>query len=461
MSTKRHQILLFAVPFLYFLVVFFLDFNGLYGQDAHRYSQFVSELEAYFSIGAPTGEFQWPVLYPLAGWVLTILTGISSAFALQFLSVLSLALVSVFVYKSLILQKLHSSLAFSLTLLGVLFCPQLLMASVICMSDIFATMWVVLCWYYFIKFRTVSKEGWALLVVVFGTLGVFSRYPVAILVAIPIGFTFWVLFKKGSAYTLLFVLIIGLPLFLLNDSIQAVQENHFINNWTFNHWFQNDFKTIDGRQVYRFPNLIYVTYPFWHPALLGALSLLAVLNFRKLSASGWNAGLLITLLLYLFFLAGLPMQSRRFFIPALPLLLILLGPIFREVKVSKSIAIAVLLISILQVGVGGWYFREYLQMNRFERRLAADLSPYQGAVLYTFYWDSALKSYTSNFEFRNLWARSYRSFQAGQLVLFNESELEKQWRGTNVMSNWRRLNNRKTLELKEQWQNGWKLYEIQ
>lgn len=458
-------LILILTPFiLLFIARVIFGFNGLYGQDAHRYYQFSLELEQYFSNGIHPGDFRWPVLYPLSGLLLKTLTGFPADLALQLLSTIALAVSGWFAFKILLLKGLHEASAFLLVMSFLILCPQLVVGASLCMSDMYGMMWLVLTWYCYFRFRADGHLWSGVLVGLFSALAVFSRYPVFFLIAWPAAHTLILLMKRKNPAILLFITLAALamlPELLLQDTSKSVGGSYLLNHWSLEHLFSNTFETVDGVQKYRFINLVYISYPFWHPAFFLALLLFALINFSKLKRPSVAVALLVSVGVYLLFLGGIPLQNRRFFLPSIPLIFILLAPVFTEISwKSMKTRVSLILAVILQITVSGWYFKEYLQINQFERQLAADMQPYQGNALYAFYWDTALKSYSPGFQFYNLWEQTYQDFVPGDLVLFNPEGLQEQWEETAVMQNWDYLQQNYSLTVKEQWPNGWKLYEV-
>ncbi len=465
-NDRIYMLVLLLLPLVFVgLSNIVFDFNGLYGQDAHRYFQYVGELESYFKDGNVPGEFHWPILYPLAGFLLKSTLGINAALSLQLVSAFSLGVSGVFIFK--ILRGQHPNSVFLFSLIFLIFCPQLLAASVICMSDLLAMMWVVLAWYFYFEWKENGKIISAFNLCAMAALATISRYPALLLIIVPLAFAFFKLLSKKKWWALLmpfaFVLFC-LPEFTLHSSVQNVSESYLLNHWDLGNLFQSSFQTNDGAQVHRFINLLYITYPVWHPAyfLLGLpLALYAVFKFPR-ERVFWV--LPVSVLVYLLFLGGLEIQSRRFLILVFPLVLIVVyrlgfGAMMNTFSIRK-LGLCVFFLMIFQGAIAAYYLRPLVEMNHFEQKLAKDLQPYEGKELYVFYWDISLKSYGAQFEFHNLWEENVESHRLGDLILFNPEELEAQWEGSQVMDNWNFVNQNYNLEVLKTWPNGWKLYEV-
>lgn len=464
--TRVRNLILFSIPIVGLVIARgLLDFNGLYGQDAHRYFQFVNELDLYFSHNEPLGEFHWPVLYSLSGLVLKRLFGMDPSLALQLISAVSLGVSSVYVYR--ILRGSQAQHAWLFALVFFTFCPQLLYSSVLCMSDLYAMMWIVLCWYWWFKFKEEGGLNSIIWMSLSAAFAVITRYPAFWLVMLPVAIAFFTLLKQRNLNALwipIVVLIGCLPDLLIHSSSASISENYLLRHWNFLNLFKSYFETNDGIQEYRFMNLIYVSYPLWHPALFLAGIGFAVLAWIKVGVKKVPMILVASAVIYLLFLGGLEVQSRRFMILVMPLVIIGVsgsgfGMALRRFSVKRLGVVAGVLIG-LQFAITAYYLKPYIEMNRFERKLAADMKPYEGSRLYTFYWDMALKTYGCDFQYINLWETEVNEVQNGDRVLFNPEGLRGQWEGSLLMDNWDVLSGKHDLSLIHRWDSGWKLYEV-
>lgn len=464
---RMYGLILLLLPLLFVAGAYsLLNFNGLYGQDAHRYFQFLGELDWFFNEGIPLGEFHWPVLYPLTGLMFKTIFGIDGALALQLVSAISLGLSGFLVFR--ILKSSRSVDAFVFVLLFLVLCPQLLVAGVLCMSDLFSMMWVVLVWYFYFKWK---REGNSILVfnlVAVAALATISRYPAFLLVVVPLAVVFFnLLAKKWWMAVLMPVvfLLFCLPEFALHQAPEYVSENYLLKHWSPVNLFQSTFQTNDGGQVHRFINLVYITYPFWHPAFFLVGFVFAVFAVFKFSRKKVPWVIPVSILLYLLFLGGLEIQSRRFLVLVFPLILICIyqmgfGEMLKATS-KKLIVVGVLVLGAAQFSIAAYYVKPYVELNHFERQLAEDLQAYEGAKLYTFYWDVALLTYDSGFDFHNLWEEEVKGLEEHDLVLFNPIQLAAQWQETRVMENWNFIHANYQLTVLKTWSNGWKLYEVQ
>lgn len=298
-----------------------------------------------------------------------------------------------------------------------------------------------------------------------GGLAVISRYPALLLVAVPLILNFFESWKKSVPASLLQIIIFlvaCLPELVWHSTAQNVVGNYQLNHWSILNWFKSSFSTNDGSQTYRFINIVYSTYPFWHPAYFaGGLILLPLVIKKGLAFKKVNYWLMLTIVIYLLFLAGIEFQNRRFFILVFPLIIILLLGLVDFSTISlRRLRWGVLAAIALNLGLSAYYIQPYYRMNRFEKQLAEDMVQYQNKRLYIFYWDLALQSYGLDFEYVNLWENEVGSLQNGDLVLFNDIDLQQQWAGSLLMKNWDSIRRTGRLKELENWDN-WRLYEIE
>lgn len=461
---KNFQLLLFFVPVLCWVLARWLfDYNGLYGQDAHRYFQFTSELKAYLIEGRKPGEFHWPLYFPAFSLLISILPGVSTDVAMQVVSVLSHSLTAVFLFRMLdTLYPNHRKKLFTLILMFFLFSPQVLIASLNSMSDANAMLWVVLCWYFFFKWKRERNELSWILSALFSSLATFTRYPMAPLVVIPVLAMAAGFLKEKPIRLIGLIVIIGLvalPNYLILSPNARVSGNYYLANWSISNFFQNDFHTHDGYHHYRLWNLLYISFPLWHPAFFfpGVFVAASLLLTKTSIKVPWI--LVCASLLYLLLLAGLPVQGRRFLVPVFPLLFLIpaTGMLLMKARFAPFLVVGSL---IVQLSIFSYYALPHLKTNRFEKELAAYMEDYEGRVLHSFYWDGALKSYSLDFVYKNLWEHRVDSLNSGDLILFNEKELQEQWKGSLLLENWERISRDYHLLHVNEWSNGWSLYEV-
>ena len=96
-----------------------------------------------------------------------------------------------------------------------------------------------------------------------------------------------------------------------------------------------------------------------------------------------------------------------------------------------------------------------------EKELATMIQPYEGATLYSFDVDLAMKGRGLDFDFKNMYLERYENFQPNDLVLFDATRYQTQWKDKNPMLNWNFIEEHYQLKVLENHPKGWKLYQIQ
>lgn len=449
-----------------------MGFDGLYGQDSYEYLRYTNAIQYYVTNQTHPGSFYWPILYPFLGSALGFIFG-STTFALQLISCLSFSFTCVYILKSITLLYPKSKQQFSYILLFAMFCPFLLKMGLIVMSDALALAFVTLCVYYYIVIQNKQTKKYAYaLVFIFATCAIMTRYA-ALFIVLP--FILKSLFaaltnKKIKQLGLASVIIsvVVLPFFILQwDALFKAGSNYFLNAWSVSNFFKASFSTVDGVTSYRLPNVVYAFSVFFHPGFFfigGILSVIWVKNY-KLYISTIHKTLLICVLLYVLFLAGIPFQNPRILGLVFPLVLIILYPAFEKLvhflTKKNSYKTVLLCCFFIQLFFFLWTFNSIWYRNILERDLVALVKPHQGKTLYSFDIDLALKERNLNFNFKNLFKERYYNLQQGELILFYPERFTQQWKNKTPMQNWEFIKTNYFLKVIETHPEGWKLYEIQ
>lgn len=448
----------------------FASFDGLYGQDAYEYLRYTNRLKAFFLEGSPPGDYFWPVYYPLLGSILSILVG-HSAFALQLLSLLALATTAVYLYKTILFFYPDTKHSFTYTVLFFLLSPYAFKLGLIAMSDMLTTAFISSCFYYCFKYLENNKPSLLYLAIALATSAIMSRY-VAIVVLFPLAlYIFYAVLKNKHTLHLLALailfFILCLPHFYLKTSAgpTAFLSHEFLKEWSIVHFLQSAFTTQEGHiNTNTFPNIIYALSSFFHARYVAFGSIFLIVLVIKKAWHQYNYILLASILLYAFFLAGIPRQNSRFLLLSFPFILILFYPAFNSLLLlikHKNIQYSLLLfIALLQLGLCIYSMQPVLKRNALEIEIAQALKPYQANTLYAFDMDIALQGRALNFDYQNLWTKEYEQFTKGSYVLFNVQKLAQQWEGKNPMINWHALNNNYELQTIKTLNDGWVLYQI-
>jgi hypothetical protein len=457
------------VPCLVFFTVRVIaGFNGLYGQDAFEYLRYTNCLREFILHGTAPGNFFWPVGYPLCGALLSFLTQ-DAALALQLVSFLSLLLGGIFIFRLIEISNPQQKHAGIFTALFFACCPFLLRAGMLCMSDMACAALVAGFALQAVKFRQTGNGKHLAGLMLFGAGACMMRYAAPVLLLVP---SLWVLplvFRKNNWRFFLAGLagaaLILLPHFLLRaDAPTAFLGGHqLFLDWSPANYFRSSFETIDGASHYPLVNIVFVFAELFHPGFfICALPMLFML-IRSGRLTTIEKVLLASVIVYLLFIAGMPVQSSRFFVPLMPLFILLCYRGFELLMnpLRESLRRMAPLIILFQLAVFIYGIQPYISRNRLEREIFSWInSNTTQPVLYSFDMDISLRGYGLKKQVNNLWEKRYGSFERNSLVLFNPSAFEMQWKGRNPMLNWEAIKKNNDPQLIHSFSQGWQLYEL-
>lgn len=469
-NKKRNFFYVGLIPLALFIMLLSLGFDGLYGQDSYEYIRYATRFKNYLLGGEFPGDVVWPKVYLIILSLKSFVFPISLAG--QIISLASLYLTYYFLKR--IIEEIHGkqNQVQDFLVLAFLISPYVLRISVVVMADTFAMLSLVGAAYYTLVYHKTNSGRALTWGVLFGFLGVFSRY--AILVPLtPIflwAFIHWIKIKKWKHAL---VLLIPLGLFLLNQFFEGngskFANHHLIENWSILHVFQSEFTAPKGIGVtdnsYLLPNGVFYFFSFFHPGFFVLVSLALVLNLKRvkqyLSQTPW--AFLMALVLYSLFLSGITFQGNRYITLTYPLFLVFAFPAFKDFtehfkKYYKLLFYGLL---IFQLALFVRAMKPSYEMNKLERTLASEMKTYEGQVLYSFEVDISLQQRQLDFDYLSLWKEEYDSFEKGAYVLFNEERIAKKYSGMNPMKNWNRLNTDYHLKLIQEIHSGWNLYQVE
>ena len=464
MKTTTRYLLVAAYFVLLLVFVRAIGFNGLYGQDAHEYYRYSKALLNWLQTGQNPGDYFWPVWYPLAGALVAYVTHLPVVFSLQLVSVISLCVV---VWVALRWVQPYSLPAMVAACIGVALCPLLLRSGLVVMSDALSIAGVMLAMYCFKLFTEKPLPRYVYGFAIFGALAVMTRYasvvilfPPAIVMAYGIVLNRqWLSIVAG----LLLVAIICTPHVLIRHNTPLAFVNHnWVTSWSVRNFFSSNFFTPDGTLHYKLPNLVFCTAGLLHPGL-GVLLAPVLLFVRRRDVTSLVNGVVVAaIVLYLLFLAGIPFQNKRYFLPVIPLLFVVLAPALqRALQFARYKVAALVLFASVSIVLFSWQFKELYQRYRLEQQLTALVQQQPQKILYTFDIDVAIASYDTTLQLHNMFMQRYHTFDTGALVLFNPDKFAIQWQGRNPMLNWQELNSNYVLTPVAIQPDGWRLYKIE
>lgn len=473
--------LLRSLPIFLFLALallsFLLNFNGLYGQDAHEYlrqSQVVFDrLQGLPIPPLSIGDAEFAGGYPLASALLRFLVG-DSVLALQVVSWLAAAF-GLWVFERLLhllAPGVRADSRWAFAGLGLLLAPMFLRAGLSSMSDGLGLAFVLAAFFFGLRAFENSRAADVAMAAVFAALAVSTRYSLAALL-LPLATAlacFLFSRKKWLAVAGAVCACSGtlLPHLWLKMGVSASPLGHsLLQGWSFLNFFKATFQNQSGTISHLLPNCLHLLFPIAHPAFCLALPGLFFL-FKKTDLTlPAKKILLACIAAYLILLGGLPHQNSRYLLPVYALLLLLIFPAWDRLycygflffrRLTTGVLATVL---ALQLFCCARILAPILARHRLEIEVASKLKETMppDATLFAFDLDVALRSYLPDVQFQNLWERRYAEFPAGSFVLFNEA-LRPQWQGQNPILNWDFLRKNYPLERRAELPNGWALWEI-
>mgnify|MGYP001587446872 CR=1 FL=1 len=464
----QNLLLFFPIAILIFLIA--LGFDGLYGQDGYEYARYAIKLREFLLGGEFPGDVVWPKVYLFI--LATFSLALPISLAGQLISLLAFYACYYFLKKTISLLYGSNEKAEPFLLIAFLLSPYILRLSVVVMADTFAMLSVIATAYYYFRYKKSSKLVDIALCVLWGTLGVFSRYAVLVPIApfLLWAMVHWLGIKKWKHLVVLtipiFVFFINL---LLEGSGSKFTNHHLIENWSFLNLFKSEFFAPAGLEIsnrnYLLPNGIFYFFSFFHPGFFVLLGVAMLVNIKKLREylRLSPSPLIISIILYSIFLSGITFQGNRYIALSYPLFLIFSFPAIRDFieRLKKNYATLIVGCVLLQLTLFVRAMWPSYNMNETERNLVAEMEPFEGSVLYSFEVDISMQQRGLDFQYISLWKEEIKDFQSGALVVFNEPRIAKLYTDKNPMKNWNRLQQDYSLNPIKKMKSGWTLYKIE
>ncbi len=459
--------LLYFVPILLWIICYFVfSFDGLYGQDAYEYLRYAEALKIYLVTGKLPGDYFWGVYYPVLGSLLSFIVP-NIALSLQLISFLSLIVCTRYIEK--IIHLIYKDNSFqNIPFLFFTLSPIVLIHSFLVMSDLLACCFTTLAFYYLLSSLETKQNKTILIGFLFCTLAIMTRYASAVIL-FPISCMTLIQLVKEKNYKVfltsffIFLLVIIPHVFIrFNNSFEFLS-NQWLKNWNILNLFEKDFYTADGEIHNKSINLIYTFFPLFHPifGFLGGIIIFVFIRYKSFAFLKYDKLVITTVTLYALFLGGIPCQAKRFMILSFPLVIVLFYPIiktfFNSFKQQKLVFIAIFFI---QLTLTSYFVLPFYNRNKLEKTICTDIKKYEGETIYIFDIDLALKGRKLEFKYENLYFKKYNKFEKNALILINEKQLEKQWKGKNPQINWENIQKKCVLIKLKTADENWNLYRI-
>ncbi|MFQ5582981.1 MAG: ArnT family glycosyltransferase [Calditrichia bacterium] len=445
-------------------------FNGLYGQDSYEYLRYSRKWYEFFSNGRHPGDYFWPFNYPIYGAMLTLVVR-DNIWALQLISLISFVLTAGYLYRlvQLCYPRGENKPILYLNLIFIL-SPFMFQSAFLIMSDMLAVFFITATVYHIIRYHREIRRVDFLLTVFFATSAVMTRYASAVVLLIPVLFLVITFLRNFRlSYLLSGIVITALcltPHFFIRWGHPAQFLSHnWLQSWSVKNWFFSEFTTVDGYQRYRFPNLIYSFSNIYHPGFIFLGIFLLFLTRKKFLMQAGKLMLILSIVLYALFLAGIPFQNLRFLLATFPIVVVLFYLPFRKFFqwITKGKAWAVICVAgliLIQSALIIKYSAGIYRANKLERTISQSILSYPEKTIYTFGIDGALKAYGVKNPLINLWYEKIDRIEKNSLLLFNEEKFRVQWRNMNPMINWEYIHAHARLEKLRGFPDGWELFEV-
>ncbi len=457
---RKFETIIFLFPFGAFLVIYFaFDFNGLYGQDAHEYYRFSNELISCIQTGSSPGPFFWPLGYPGVGAIAGSFFG-DALLPLQLLTTVSMSLSGYFVFKTLTLryERIQS---FYLVLIIILSSAYMFRSGFIVMSDMMTVACISAFFYYSGLYKLKARPAHIPVLGFLFMMAIMTRYASFVVLIVPALFIAYEIFKNKHWFWILPGLLVGAIVaaphfFLRYEAGTDFLSHNWLTHWSVKNFWSREFEGFSGDHTHLVPNFLFSLKCLVHPGFLSVLPICWIF-VRKIKVPKIH---LLTTILYLCFLAGIPMQNTRFQLLAIPSVALLIAPVFsyayeRFYRYFKFFLLSSIVLNLILIPFA---FDKLISLNQQERAIARKLSLIDDKKLYSFSIDIAMKSYTDK-EWLSMYSDNVIQPDTTALVLFNEKLLAKQWKNTTVMHNWKRFKT-EGIQLKDSLSGGWVLYEF-
>ncbi len=427
-------------PYLIFLglalVPLFLiactGFDGLYGQDAYAY------LDVAIHFSERAGKMFWPPVYAFLGYVSGSLFG-RYDICLQAISILSWIVSGFIIFKITAWHGVGMPRSI-VAAIFFLFSPFIFRSSVLVMSDILSIMLLLILAFFYRRHRSIPSGIFMLPLL--AVLIFFTRYPLLLLFGLPA--LDWMRISEKKWLNPLFflsLLLASLTFYFCYSRLidmKGATGHYWLEKWSLANMFRSSFSHNEGNLFYNMPNILYVMKIFWHPGFLCSGFLL----FLKPSVlySRENIFLSVSLLVYLLFLSGIPMQNDRFLLPAFAWWLLVSLPSIRHISAGVWSTRAGMMLIATVIGILSFRaLQPLLKRNALEREIASSVSEFRGQEIYGFDIDISLNVRCPGLNIKNLWIKHYaEGFPSGSLFIVQPTSLNTVWKGKLPWINFRK-----------------------
>ena len=438
-----------------------LGFNGLYGQDSYEYVRYTERWLSFFKEGNSPGDYFWPMAYPVVGSICSLLSFLPIGVSLQLISVAALSSNTYLVYRFLNYFSTGKNNS-ELILLSFLFffAPYNFRSGFVVMSDQLATLFVLITYFCFYHIL-ISNKKWLITFFVFTSLAIATRY-VSLLLLLPPALFILVRERKKwgvMAIGLIAAVVPWIPHLYIRGTGSLSFLNHgALTKWSMQHFFMRVFDTSFGVNEFFAPNLVYVFSPFFHLGF-SLLGVIVLFKFKKISKFLFMKVVIVSVCIYLLFLAGMYEQNSRFFILVFPLVFIMsMVGLFSWDKGSIYMKRGIVMLLLIQVSLSGWALSKTINHAIVEREIATYFLEQPKQVVYSFGMDVAMRYYCREQEFITLHLKDGFVPSTGSYCLFNKSWKYDRLKEKSPGKIYAYLERHNKLKRIKEFSQGWVLY---
>lgn len=448
---------------LTFAACLWTQFNGLYGQEPHDLFRYMSSLFEYLVGGTAPISQNTPVLYPLLGSIVSLV--IPDLYSLQFVSLAAAGICYISFCKLLNSLYPEGTQRQRYAFLVLFLSPLFFRSALVALPDMLSMallVWAYLAHHHWQK----TKSSRSMIIsICMAILAAQTRYSV-VLLFLPLFPMMWNAIKTRFSLfliTIFAMLMTFTPTIFLKgqDSFDFIL-NPLLENWSLLNLFRNHFEIGSNQFHYTLPNILYALSIVLHPAycIIGIVFIIYSIKTGIKLPKLW----LVSLGLFLIFIAGLPTQELRLLLPAFPIVLLGLYPAYERLMFqfkSRNLRVVVYMLAmIVQIALSFKVISPVFNYQQEELIIANALKKISPATVNTFAIDGALRTYDVPHEIVNMWSSSFPMYNNSDLILFNEKRFAELYKDAAPVKNFEHLLNHGQLNRIAIYPNGWELFRM-
>ncbi|MBK9399844.1 MAG: hypothetical protein IPN36_02985 [Bacteroidetes bacterium] len=462
-NLQFNWVVVFLLLPVLFIVSYWKQFNGLYGSESHENYRIMQGLFTFLSGGAAQPSYHSPILFPLAGAIVSLI--IPKLFALQFVSIASAGVCYISFCRLLNQIYPEGTQRQRYAFLILFLSPFYLKAAIVGLADMLSMAFLMIALLESYKWRTSRSSQSMLFATCAAVLAVQTRYATFLLL-LPVLPMIWTAVSKRFSILLIciFAIIITYTpsIFFKGQEGLNLLLHPWLKEWSALNLFSSTFELNGNPEQYTLPNIAFVISTLLHPGycLIGLLFIIVSLRLKFRLPLSW----VISHFLFLLFIAGLPAQNLRYLLPAFPIALLAFYPayeliIFKFRTRNQRVAVYVVAVAI-QILLAIKVITPVIKYQQEEYVIAASLKLKPVTTLNTYAIDPALRTYEIPQEVVNMWSTPDMLYMNGDLLLFNKTRFKSEDKNFVPYKSYVTLRNQGRLMFLNSYPNGWELYRI-